>query len=768
MEVRELASALGLHEQIAALLCARGVDTVDAAQAFLYPKTQDMAPAMNLANMAAAKERILAAIAAKERILIFGDYDCDGISATAILTLYLQSVGADVRYHIPRRADGYGLSEQAVEQVVGEHLPDLLITVDCGVTSVAEVEYAMDLGVDVIVTDHHEPQDELPDCIVVNPKLGDDPRLHDICGAAVAMKVVEALAGKEVADAYLDLAALATVADVVPLVGENRIIVSHGLKLLSNSTRKGLRALVKSCTEQQVTSSDIGFRIGPRINALGRMGEDVDVVELFLTDDDFVVRQLVEKITAANTARQALTRQLVAQAYKQLADYDLTNYRAIVLWDEHWEAGVLGLVAGRLAQEFYRPVVLLTSTGDSYKGSARSVPGVNIFAALKAVEHRLLGYGGHMGAAGMSVKPDNLKAFRDELNEYICKTYQDDVFVYRPHADLTYMPDAMHSEFFEQLARLEPFGEGNPTPRFAVAGEGYRMTRIGDGEHIKCAINREVEMVYFGGAYMLSAAHAGLDYTYYCEAGKNVYQNRVTVQMRVVEAGVTGCEHMRDSAPAFGGYLKTVLYPPKQVGTRTSNLQKEVSALSGMYGTLFVAFGVDSARAFLKELTLAGKRNLLGRVVATRTEQNPLHTLLIAPTDCTNWQYYSSIVFLDAPLSMGYLGMVGQAAPNPELVLLPNYAFIKQIKALNLSVEDIAGTLRGITRLEHPRNLDDMCMQLQARGHSVADIYAHFYILFELGLVKVGQGFRLTCLAGAINPDQSRVYKNLMKLRERE
>ena len=769
MELKEFANALGLHEDIAALLQKRGIDTVESAMRFLYPKKEDMIPADHIANMAEAADRIKTAIAQNERILIFGDYDCDGISATAILTIYLKSVGAEVYYHIPRRADGYGLSETAIEQVVERYLPDLLITVDCGITSCIEVEYAQDLGVDVIVTDHHEPQDELPSCTIVNPKLGNDEGLRNICGAAVAMKLVEALAGKEVADQYLDLAALATVADVVPLLGENRTIVYYGLQLLQNNARNGLRALIKSCDLEEVTSSDIGFRIAPRINALGRLNDDADVVELFLTDDDFVVRELVEKIAAANTARQTLTKQLVNQAYSKLQSYDLAQRRVIVLWDDKWEAGVLGLVASRLASDFYRPVVLLANIGDCYKGSARSIAGVNIFAALQGVEHRMIAFGGHTGAAGMSVKAEQLKAFADELNDYVCANYPADVFVPEHKADFVYNK-TMQADFFADLARLEPFGEANPAPKFVVHSDDCRLTRIGDTEHVKCRMNDAVEVIAFGGQYLLSAAAVGAGFDYYCDCAKRVYQNRAYMQLSVSEVVTAGTARMRDSAPAFGAYLKTVLYPAKEVGTRVSTLEKEVADLSGKHGVLFVSFGVDSARELIQALTKADKYNMLGRIAVGRTESNPLHTLLVSPQDATGWQYYSSIVFLDAPLSRGYLAWVGSKAPDPELVLLPHYAFLDRIRALHLDAADVEQTLRGIRRIEPSkyRTIDELCMQMQSLGYDVADMYAHFYILFELGVISVGTGFRLQFRNGTIDLTQSRVYQNLCKLRERK
>ena len=764
---KELAAALGLQENIAALLVARGLDDIEVARRFLHPDKADMVPADHIANMASAASRLQQALADHEKILIFGDYDCDGICATAILTDYLRRRGGDVVYHIPRREAGYGLSETAVEQVVERYLPDLMVTVDCGIASADETEYAQDLGVDVIVTDHHEPQEVLPTCLVVNPKLGDDPALRDLCGAAVALKLVEQMAGKAVADTYLDLAALATVADVVPLLGENRIIVSYGLQMLQNSTRKGLRALVRSCELESVTAEDIGYRLAPRINALGRMNDETDVVELLLTDEDFVVRQLVEKVNAANTARQTLTKQLAQQAYAKLADYDLANNPVIVLWDPNWESGVLGLVAAKLCREFYRPVILLTDIGDCYRGSARSIPEVNIFQALTACERRLLAYGGHKAAAGLSIARDNIDAFIAQLNAYVLATYGNG-FVSPVGQDLVLTRQIVTNAFFRQLSLMAPFGEGNPAPRFAISTTECRLNRIGDTHHVKCKLNGDAELVAFGYDYLLDALAMGAQYWLYCELSKRTFQNRDYLQLGVFDARVADIEALRDTSAAFGNYLKTILYPPREVGTRTSNLDKELDALQGPSGTLFVAFCVQSVRRFWQSVQQHGKQDMVAATYFGVVPHNPLNAVVVSPTDPAQWQYYSSVVFLDAPLGTGYLAYVGTKAPNPELVLLGNYAYTDRIAALHLDLASVQATLAGIARWQgRCHSLGDLCLLLQSEGHDIADAYAHFYIVYELGLVKVGSNFALSVLGTDIHLPQSRVYKVLSIIQSR-
>ncbi len=768
-KVEELANRLGIDPAIAGLLADRGIDTEAKAAAFLYPSFDHSIGGETILNMTAAAERIKQAVEEGESILIFGDYDCDGISATSALTLFLRSLGATVNYFIPRRADGYGLSEKTVEKVVEQYLPDLMITVDCGITAHDEVEYAMDLGVDVIVTDHHEPQDVLPECIVVDPKLGEDTRLKDLCGAGVVYKLIEVMAGREVAKSYLDIVSLATVADVVPLLGENRLIVSYGLKLLSDCHRKGLKALIKSCDlDKSVTSGDIGFRIAPRINALGRLNDDADVVELLTNEDDFVIKQLVERVGNANTIRQTLTKKMLDSAHAKLADYDLVSRPCIVLWDEEWETGVLGLVASKLATEFNRPVVLLGSVGDCYKGSARAGCDVNIFEALKAVEQYMVAFGGHKAAAGMTVSKQTVEHFATALCDHIKQTYAWDTFVPHPRYDIEVPRDRLNKAFFAQLQLLEPFGEGNPTPKIKINTLDVKLTLSGT-DHVKSRLNAEADMMAFGSTYLLDAASMGVGYDLGCEAQMKVFNNREYVQFNAQTALLTHLEGLRDSAPAFGNYLKTILYAPKDVGIRKSTLDKEIADLTPTSGVLFVAWSKGGVDRLTEALDRAGKRAYLTDYSVGRTPINPLNGLVIAPTSIEGWQYRSGIVFLDAPLSTGYLAWVGSHAPNPELVILPSYAYGSQIESLHLDQGSIEKTRMALWGLSVVKigSIDELCMRLTQEGIATADAYAHFYILYELGLIVVGQGFTRQMKQGELSLQASRVWVTLNKLQKR-
>ena len=321
--------------------------------------------------------------------------------------------------------------------------------------------------------------------------------------------------------------------------------------------------------------------------------------------------------------------------------------------------------------------------------------------------------------------------------------------------------------FFDDLARLEPFGEGNPTPKFVVSSADCRLTRINDKDHVKCRIGADVDLIYFGGLYLLSALKTGAAFDYYCDASRKTFQNRDYIQLMVTDVETTGCESLRESAPAFGYYIKSILKPAATVGIRMSTVEREIKDLKSAHGTLFVAFCAATAQNFVRALAMAGKRDSVKRLAVGHVDANPLHTLLITPTDTEGWQYFSSIVFLDAPLSMGYLAAVGEKAPNPELVLIKQYAYLDKIKALHLEKSDVEQTLRGIRRVDLSRchNLDELCAEMSAKGYDVADAYVHFMVLYELGAIVVGKNFQLQFREVALDLSMSKVYKNLSKIR---
>src|SRR4051812_46517818 len=413
----ELARSLGISELTAGVLVRRGYADPDAARAFLAGELPPHDPFL-LGDMQVACERIRAAVAAGRRICVHGDYDVDGISATALAVLLLRELGADVDWHLPSRFDeGYGVSAGTLERLADEGC-GLLLTVDCGITAVREVAEAKARGLDVIVTDHHRPGTELPDCPIVATRPSDYP-FPELCGTGVVFKLGQALLGVDspFLEQQLDLVALATIADVVPLLDENRQLVTRGLRTLARTQKPGLRALMRSARVDPATmdSSAVGFRLGPRINAAGRLGHPGVALDLVLTTDEAEADALATRLEELNRERQGVEERILRAAVAQVESWPeaVQRRRAYVVASADWHEGVIGIVASRLVERFGRPVVLIAgSDGDGeWKGSGRSVPAFDLHGALGACSAHLERYGGHRAAAGLSIAPDRIDAF---------------------------------------------------------------------------------------------------------------------------------------------------------------------------------------------------------------------------------------------------------------------------------------------------------------------------------------------------------------------
>lgn len=476
----------GMPALLHALLVARGFASAQEAEAFLAPDASALNDPMLLSDMDRAAERIRRAVEGGERICVYGDYDVDGVTASAILYMQLTAMGANARVYLPdRHREGYGLNDEAVRALCKE--VSLLVTVDCGVSAVESVRLARSLGLDVIVTDHHRPGEELPDCPVVDPLLGGYPCAH-LSGAGVALKLVEALCGREAAMEYLDLAALSTVADVVPLLGENRAIVRLGLERMNRAPRVGLRALkrVAGLEERALTAGHLGFQIGPRLNAGGRLGSAQRGLELLLTRDEARADALAAELEAENTQRRLVEAQILEQAEQMLSGFDFPAHRAIVLAREGWNTGVVGLTASRLVEKYRYPVVLLCDEGGILKGSCRSIPGVDIFAALSAASAHLLRFGGHKLAAGLTLSRENLAPFCAALEQYLQDNAPADAYLPALEYDLDVTLEEMDAYSVASLEQLQPTGLGNPAPVLRTHALVESARRVGrDGRHLR-------------------------------------------------------------------------------------------------------------------------------------------------------------------------------------------------------------------------------------------------------------------------------------------
>ena len=528
-----------------ALLRLRGIETEEEARRFLSPSLEDLCDPFLLPGMDRAVRLIRSALAEQRGIMIFGDYDADGVCATSILLGALTEMGGRVSRLLPsRHTDGYGLSENAVRETAAKKA-GLLITVDCGISSHDQVALARELGLTVIVTDHHQLPPELPPAdAVINPLLGDYPCPH-LCGAGVALKLVQALQGSAGVEKQLDLADLATVADVVPLLGENRLIVREGLRRLNAGPRPGLRALLEaSGTALPLTAEDLAFRIGPRLNAAGRLGDASLCVQLLLTGREETARDSARQLESMNRQRQSLEKEITSAALHQVQDPFSPEDRLLLAAGEGWNPGLIGLTAGRLCERFARPAVVLSlpEDGGPAVGSCRSVPGVHIFELLQECGDLLVRFGGHAQAAGLTIEREKIPAFRARMNELL-RAFGEECFRRVLTYDLALPFGMWTEESLSLLSRLEPTGCGNPPPAFLLRGASIRsLRRMGrDGAHLQISALDENNTAFRAVAFSQGDAadrpltDADLLYTPYV----NHFNGRTSVEARV--AAIAEC-----------------------------------------------------------------------------------------------------------------------------------------------------------------------------------------------------------------------------------
>ena len=533
---------------VSGVLASRGVSSAEEAAECLSREEFLVHSPFLMADMDKAVARIQSAIDSGEKIAIFGDYDVDGITATCILVDYLKNRGANVMHYIPRRVeDGYGLSHDAIEGLRRSGAT-LLVTVDCGITGVEEVEFARSLGMDTVVTDHHECKEQLPDAVaVVDPRRADCPYpFKHLAGCGVALKLVLALGGVDREEAlfarYCTLAAIGTVADVMPMWGENRTIVSRGLASLERSDFIGLHALLKEAglAGRDISSVQIGFVLAPRINAAGRMGAADMAAELLLCQDSLKAQEMAKALCALNRERQSVEQEIYSQAEQMIEELPEAQRHALVLSSEQWHQGVVGIVASRLSEKYARPSFMVHISGGVGKGSCRSWGGFNLFAALEHCSDLLLGFGGHELAAGFTIAEENIPAFREKMNEYaLCRGTDKAVeSALEVDMELRRVGDVTLNEL-EALSALEPYGSGNARPVFCVLGATLcRAQNVGQNRHLKLQLGKgtaRLDGIFFSATTENCGCREGdrVDAAFYLQI--NEFRGNRTVQMQLVD-----------------------------------------------------------------------------------------------------------------------------------------------------------------------------------------------------------------------------------------
>ena len=498
-KIAKLAKETNVSPVFASILLQRGIDTKEAAKVFLHPeKNQPFYDPFLMKDMEKGVNRIIKAIKSKEKIVVYGDYDVDGITATSLLTSTLNKLGANADFYIPdRQLEGYGLNMEALKKLKEDGV-NLVVTVDCGIAGIEEVKEANKF-LDIIITDHHIPSDRLPDAIaVVNPHRDDCPYPDkNLSGVGVAFKLCQALYKKinnqEFAE-DLEFVALGTIADIVPLIGENRKLVKEGLKAIQDSTKPGVKALIEvsALAGREIGPGQVGFGLAPRLNASGRIGHAKDGVSLLLSTSYEDALATAEKLNDSNMERQEIEKEILKEAQAKLNEYDVSKLHSIVLDGENWHPGVIGIVASRLVDIYYLPTIIISHQGEEAKGSCRSIRALHMYEALSHNSEYLLGFGGHSQAAGLTIKTSEIPKFREAFENYVASTLKEEDYTQTVDIAAIMTPDEVTGNFIDELKLLEPFGMGNSKPVFGaknILGKNVKVMGR-NNEHLSFSVGQ--------------------------------------------------------------------------------------------------------------------------------------------------------------------------------------------------------------------------------------------------------------------------------------
>ncbi len=727
----------GLPGWFASLLAMRGVDTREKAEQFLNPSIQQLHDPYLMRDMDKAAALLREAVQNKIPIVVYGDYDVDGVCAASIMLLMLRGMGARADYYIPNRhEEGYGLNIKAVQKLAGEY--GLLLTVDCGITSVREVALAKELHMRVIVTDHHQLGPEVPAAdAVLNPLMGEYP-FRRLCGAGVAMKLIQALGGLDAVQEYLDLAALATIADLVPLSGENRAIAALGLERMAGTKRLGIKALmeVAGMDGKDVKAGQVAFQMAPRLNAGGRLKSASLGVELLTADDPARAMELAETLNTENAHRQKLEADIFDKALKQVeAETDFLEDRVLIAMEEGWNHGVIGLAASRLTERFHYPSIVLSKTDDECVGSARSIPGVNIHAMLSACSDLFIRFGGHEQAAGLTMKADNVPELKKRLNGLINDRCNPEAYVPIREYDLEIPLREVTEGMARMLKSLQPTGLGNPDPVFLVSNAAVQdMRPVGrEGTHLKCSLYKEGTLrsgIAFQLGKMAQSMPNKVDVLFSPEL--NEWNGTVSVQCNIKAI----CPALGAQLPEGEDKAQAVLL--QEIRGMMANIYKihpaDIQAdeyelaqsLCGVQGTLILARAPNTARRI--SLTYGDRLHVAGKI----DDRRGFHTLLYPARLSELGDSWRTVILADGELVPGEASMIEERCPRARVLVFPRSGeltdFLKPLALCDDSLRTLYKAAKG-----HPGASPDKLALIS--GLTGVQLMAGLHILMEMELL---------------------------------
>lgn len=743
--IKDISETFGISARFAKILTERNINSVEQAKKFLYPSLSDLGDPFLMSGMKEAVDRINA-VSPEEVIVVYGDYDVDGISATTILTKCLRLMGKTAYAVIPERSDGYGLSEAVIERALEEFCPDLLITVDCGISAVNEVEYLQDLGVDVIVTDHHEIPDTLPDCTIISCKLDDDYKFNGLCGAGVAYNLSRALIGDK-ADEFLDMVALATMADSMPLIGENRILVTEGLKRIrQGKCIAAIKSLLKNANVKEITATSLSYSVAPRVNAAGRMGNANVALSAFLSEDEYEVGVFTEQLNQFNAKRQNDCEELYKSAKNKLSNKS-PLMKVNVLYDKKWNTGLVGIVAARIAEETGKPTILFTESDGVWHGSARSNNSINIFEALKYATKYSENFGGHAQAAGVTVRYENFTDFENALDEYVSKTCDISDFTSVVYVD-EIVKEPITIGYVEELEKLEPCGVENPRPLFAeYVGNAYATPLKYGSPHLSLKTNN-FDFIYFNGVDDMKILNSDVVKALIYEPSASVFNGKKYAKGYVKSYKTEARFDDYTDFLLFSSQLdsisaKTETYTEIDEKTTEEYIER---AKREIFGTLFIACSSKTVKHYEEQL-----RGLDVTTYSTCKKSNLSTVCLGIKGEIT--ALYSHIVFLDKPLNVSlnlpydveisvnvsHNGFDCQGVTADRKTLGEIYLALKKSKKKFTSIEDAAA--------------------VAGNGYGLKEIAFAVKVFRELGLIEAKGGKFYAVHGAGKSLNDSEIYR---------
>lgn len=737
--ISDLAAAAGLTEQITQILYARGVDTVQKIRRFMHPSEKNFLSPYLMKGMKEAVELITQARDEGRTVAVFGDYDADGICASAIMYHALRDFGIEAHVYVPERVDGYGLSEETIDRIFEECNPELFITVDCGISCAKEAQYIYELGSDVIVTDHHELPEVLPDCIIVNPKLEDEYPYDNLCGAGVAFKLACALIGEK-AYRYLDFATLATVADSVPLLGENRDIVTEGLKLFNNKLRPCFSMLLGK-NYDGITAQTLAFNVAPRVNAAGRMGDAQAAFRLFVSENESEIYELATKLCTYNIERQKCCDDLYASAKRKLLEKGAYG-NVIMLSDESWNSGFVGIVAARIAEEYNRPTLLFVRNGDMLKGSARSIERVNIFNALKNCAEHVEEFGGHAQAAGINIRVDKFDDLERALGEEIGRTYSSEDF-----EQLIPVSEEITGRFSEKFARelaaMEPYGVGHRRPLFSITAGACSARPIKAMSPHLTVKSEYIDLMYFSGIKSLKIIESDVKKHFIFEINLSKFKGREYIKGNVRELlydGKTG----RNTAESI--FANTI------ARSYAANVAVDVEELSDGEIKAFIAQKQKECPYGL--CLIASDRSTLRRYEGLEafgcdlfypSSRNLSNTLVVSPAPDADLSGFRDFVFLDVPSDFNIAALENRKVYVNRDVC--GYTMFEGLDVARESLLDIFSALRREVNSLYGETVEELAISCDGLGFDKLEFIFALNVFEELGLVAFDGG-KLTVYRG--------------------